>query len=343
MDDPSLQRSSRARPRADIAEADFRPRAPWWGGDLQTIRNYLSPRGRFAAAPASEALRLPLRDGSGDALIGALSRPDPAAGGNQPLVVLLHGLSGSEQSSYMRMSAAWLTAQGFPALRLNLRGAGPSGAHCRLEYNAGRSDDLCDALAALDALAPELLADGICLIGFSLGGNILLKFLGEPGVPGGVRAAVSVSAPIDLAVTSRNMRRPRNWFYEREMLAEFARQCLRPTAVLSEAERAAVLAARSFYQVDDNFIGPRNGFAGADDYYRGTMALPYLKSIRVPTLMIQARNDPMIPAATYLDYPWGDNPALHPLLPADGGHVGFHDADGLWYLRRFVDFLARIG
>ena len=321
--------------------ADFRPRPPWWGGDLQTLRNALVTAVFRPAAQPSTRLRFAVDDGSGDQLVGALSRAGQAhdLGRRRPLVVLLHGLAGSEDSAYMRIGAAWLTARGHPVLRLNLRGAGPSGACCRRDYHAGRSADLAQVLRALPA---ELAADGVAVVGFSLGGNILLKYLGEAGADAPVVAAAAVSAPIDLAAASRALRRRRNALYQWALLREFAKQCLRPAAALSAAERAAVRAARDFYAIDQNFVAPRNGFDGADDYYRRSMALPYLAAITVPTLVIQAQDDPIVPAAAYRDYPWAANPALVALLPAGGGHVGFHARDGVWYLRCFARFLDAV-
>ncbi len=341
MDDRDRTAHRQITPGRDLDGGGFRPRPPWWGGDLQTVRNSLRTSARRPAPPPSDRLALDLEDGSGDRLIGALSRPRPydSAVRGRPLVVLLHGLSGSEQSAYMRIGARWFAARGYPVLRLNLRGAGPSGAWCRFDYHAGRSDDLARALAALPA---ALTADGVAVVGFSLGGNMLLKFLGEAGKSAPVIAAATISAPIDLFATSRSIRRPRNALYQRAMLRDFARQCLRPAATLGTAEAAAVRAARNFYQIDRDFVAPRNGFASAEDYYRRSMALPHLAAITVPTLVIHARDDPIVPAAAYQAYGWRGNPALTPLLPKRGGHVGFHGRGGVWYLHRFAEFLERI-
>ncbi len=334
-------RTSAHRPtpgdRQDSGE--FRARPPWWGGDLQTVRNNLVTSADRPAPPPSDRLSLDLNDGSGDRLVGALGRPRDPTGPPRPLIVLLHGLSGTEHSPYMRISAGWLADRGYPVLRLNLRGAGPSGACCRFDYHAGRSDDLARALAALPA---ALTGHGVAMVGFSLGGNTLLKFLGEAGEAAPVIAAGTISAPIDLFATSRSIGRPRNALYQWAMLRDFARQCLRPAAALGADQVAAVRAARNFYQIDRDFVAPRNGFASAEDYYRRSMALPHLAAIAVPTLVIHARDDPIVPATAHLAYDWRANPALVPLLPKRGGHVGFHGHGGVWYLHRFAEFLERI-
>ncbi len=174
-------RSSMDLPHVDQARlsvADlppFRPRAPWWGGDLQTLSSYFRRRARLDAY-AHERLVLPLGDGSGDRIAATLTHPPAATG--RPLAVLIHGLGGSENSFYMCNSAAHLLALGYPVLRLNLRGAGPSRPLCRFQYHGGRTGDFAAALAAL----PEAVtASGVIAIGYSLGGNMLLKFLGERG------------------------------------------------------------------------------------------------------------------------------------------------------------------
>ena len=130
----------------------FRARPPWWGGDLQTLRNSLVGGRRGGAPPApagsAERLWLDLADGTGDALAGWLERPAAPRPG-APWLVLIHGLGGDETSAYIQTSAAHWLARGHGVLRLNLRGAGPSRERCRFQYHAGRTEDLAAALAAL--------------------------------------------------------------------------------------------------------------------------------------------------------------------------------------------------
>lgn len=313
----------------------FRPRPPWWGGDLQTVRNYLFAPAPRLAGYASEEMAFPMADGSGDVLLGSLERPRGAGG--RPLVVLVHGLTGCQDSAYVRGSARFFLGRGHAVLRLNLRGAGPSRGRCREGYHAGRSADLRAVFAALPA---ALVAGGVVAIGYSLGGNVLLKLLGEPAVAGCVRAAVAVSAPVDLAATSRRFARPRNRLYQRWLLARMKEEAR--AAPLDGHERAAVAAARSVRQFDDGFVAPRNGFDGADDYYARCSALPYLEAIAVPTLLVHAADDPWIPPEPYRDYDWGRAPACRLALTERGGHVGFHGRGSriAWHDRcaaRFVD------
>ena len=334
-----------ARSIAAIDLPVFRPRAPWFGGDLQTLRNTVMAAagvGRVdLSADAPEHFQLAMSDGSGDALAATLSRPRRPSG--KPLAVLIHGLTGCEDSAYMRATAAHLLAGGYPVLRLNLRGAGPSRPLCRLQYHAGRSDDLRDAIDRLDS---GLTADGIVVAGFSLGANMMLKFLGEEGRAAPVLGAAAISAPIDLAAAQRRLMAPRNRFYHRYVLARMQQESTTPPAAVDEAERALVFATCTVYQFDDAFVAPRNGFGTADNYYRINSARRFLGAIRVPTLVIHAGDDPWIPVTAYRAIAWRDNAYLRPLLPAAGGHVGFHGRGGppAWHdrcLRTFFDALGR--
>ncbi len=299
-----------------IGAVSFLARPPWWGADLQTLRDHLW---EWPAPPLAggERIEFPMPDG--DRLVGMLDRPAEAS--DRPLLVLIHGLTGCQDSNYMKTSARHFLAQGYPVLRLNLRGAGPSRALCRMSYHAGRSEDLQAVLAQMDG---RLARHGLLLVGYSLGGNILLKHLGEQGRRAQVLAAASISAPIDLTATHRAMSRWRNRAYQDFMLRWMKREALAPESDLTPAERAALPAITTIREFDDRIVSPRNGFLGVDDYYERCSAKHYLHDIRVPTLLIHALNDPWIPGRIYREFDWAANPRLKPVLPRGGGHLGFH-------------------
>jgi len=311
----------------------FSARPPWLGPDLQTLRNALRPP---RIALAGERLELALADGSGDRLAAMLHRP---AACQRPLVVLIHGLSGGEESAYMLVSAAALLERGHPVLRLNLRGAGASRPLCRFQYHAGRTADL---RAALVALAPALTADGVLLVGYSLGGNMLLKFLAEHAGDLPVRAAAAVSAPLDLAAAARRILMPRNRLYHWNLLRAMKREALTPAAELAPSERLAITAARDIVEFDDRFVAPRNAFAGAADYYARNSAEQFLPAIRVPTLIVHALDDPWIPPDVYRRVRWADHRHLRAVLSPGGGHVGFHARGARlpWHDRVLGEFFA---
>lgn len=314
---------------------DFRARPPWWGGDLQTLRNFaLRVTVDLAAWPAEQVL-FAMPDGSGDRLLGFVHR---LANPTRPTGLLVHGLAGSSESSYMRATAAHLLGLGHQVVRLNLRGAGASRDLCKFQYHAGRTEDLAAVIAQLPA---DLVRDGIGIVGYSLGGNAVLKLMGE-GRDLPVLAAASVSAPIDLAAASRRFQAPRNVLYHRWMLARMKREAMAEGAAITDAERKAVESSQSVIQFDDRFVAPRNGFANAQDYYARCSAMGFLATIRQPTLVIHADDDPWIPSGAYRGWDWPANPMLTPALTRGGGHVGYHAAGDpvTWYDRKIAAFFG---
>ncbi|MGE3476981.1 MAG: YheT family hydrolase [Rhodospirillaceae bacterium] len=298
----------------------FHARAPWLGGDLQTLRNTLHFAPPDLAAYRRHSLQLPLRDGSGDALIASLNLP--SENGTKPLVVLIHGLTGSETSRNILASTAYHLSRGHPVLRLNLRNAGPSRGKCRHFYHAGRSQDLRDALAALPG---ELTAHGVFLVGVSLGGNMLLKGLSEREGLERVIGAASVCAPIDLKAAQMRIMARRNFVYQHHLLGFLVRDS---RFIVKDTPLAARLPAlRTIYDFDDRIVAPLGGFTGADDYYARSSAGPRLGAVAKPTLLIAAADDPWIPLASYTNREWLQNEPLSVAITPGGGHVGFHAKD----------------
>lgn len=300
-----------------IAEQEFKARPPWWGGDLQTLRNFFVGWRLRQSIEDSERLYLPLADGSGDKLTAAFT----SRTGKKPLVILIHGLTGCEESANVLRSAAFYLRHGFPVLRLNLRAAGPSRATCETSYHAGASQDLAQALTAMD---DEMKRFGIFFSAVSLGANMLIKFLAEYGHDFPIVGAAATSAPIDLADSCRQILRPRNALYQHYLLKRMKADTL--GLKLKDSERQGIHAARTIYEFDDNYVAPRFGFESAEHYYEESMARRYLDQVPVPTLVTHAANDPWIPIAPYLDFDWSYNDNLTPCFTRTGGHVGFHAA-----------------
>ena len=319
----------------------FRPRPPWLTGDLQTLRNFLlRPRIDLAPWPA-ERLWLPVS--GGDQLAASLHARDRL--GERPLVVLIHGLSGCEDSIYVRASARFWLSLGHPVLRLNLRGSQPSRPRCAGHYHGGRSADPHDALDALLSRERAAARQGLILVGYSLGGNVLIKLLAEAGRQLPVRAAASVSAPIDLEATSERFHAPRNRLYLRWLLTLLKREATAPPAALSDAERQAIQGARTVREFDDRFIAPRFGFDSAGDYYRRCSGLQFLPEIEVPLAALHADDDPWIPADAYAEAARVANPNLRVHLTQGGGHVGFHGQGDPqpWHDRAIDAFVREAG
>lgn len=320
---------------------EFKAGAPWWGGHLQTIAGAFPPARPGDLAPyPSERLFTLVPDGTGDRLVATLHRP-LSPNTSRCLILLIHGVSGSEDSSYIRRSAAYFLKLGYSILRANLRGAGPSRPLCKLQYNAGTTDDLVHLLSMVPA---ELRTHGIAAMGYSLGVNLLMKFLGERGSSAPIKAAIAVSSPLDLAAVSRRFMQWDDALFQFAILSQLKRESIKPAAELSEQERAAVLSAPTIWDFDQNFTAPRNGFASAQDYYTRSSCEPLLERITVPTLMIYASDDPIVPRDAYLRYRWDRNPKLIPLISRSGGHCGFRGADrhAFWHDVCAARFLENI-
>ncbi len=313
----------------------FKARLPWLGGDLQTVRNIATRASVDLAAWPEERVRFDLS--GGDSVTAPLHRPADAVP-ERPLIAIIHGLTGCEDSIHVRATARHFLSRGYPVLRMNLRGSLPSRPTCGGYYHAGHSDDIAAMFDQIEGFRH------VVALGFSLGGNVLLKHLGEAGAAARLGAAVGVSVPLNLSATSHRMRQPRNRLYHAYILGEMQREALAEGAILSERERAAIRNARSVFAFDDQFIAPRFGFDGGEDYYAQSCALNFLDAIRRPTLAIHARNDPWIPIAGYMGYDWTRNRALHLLLSESGGHVGFHGREALaaWHDRCALHFVESV-
>lgn len=322
-----------------LAAADrFRDRAPWWGGDLQTLRNFFLAWPRPLSSHATTVAFL-ASDGSGDRLSGKLERSLRPAEAS-PLVVLVHGLTGCEDSTYVRETARFHLVRGRAVLRLNLRGAGPSRAIAQGYYHAGCFGDLRDVIVGLD---PADTRHGVFVVGYSLGGNILLNLLGGAETPSGLIGAATVSAPIIPIEASRRIMAARNSVYHRFLLRRMKRDVL-SSAELSDDERRVIRQARTVYEFDDCWVAPRNGFRDAADYYARTAGAQFVPRISIPTLMLHARNDPWIPVQPYLDLLSRAAPAVAIVVARSGGHVGFHEHGHreTWHDRMIDAFIREV-
>ena len=294
---------------------NFEERAPWIGADLQTLRNFLLPQPKIQSRAVS--IKLPMSDG--DILIASLNAPpDPP---KRPLIILVHGLTGSENSFNIISATNYLVKKSWRVLRLNLRGATPTRPLAKGHYHAGKTEDLREAL---NQLPLQLLNNGVILIGHSLGGNLILKFLGEDQRDEKILGGVAISSPLMLRDACRQMMKSRNFFYHRHILRAMKEEALAPGAELSRSQVRAITSARSIYDFDHSFIAPLFGYKDADDYYYNNSSGRFLAGINKPTLIIHALDDPWIPPRTYLEMQWDLYPTIETKITKSGGHLGFH-------------------
>jgi len=232
-------------------------------------------------------------------------------------VLLVHGLEGSSETGYMRgMSHAALEA-GFVTHRLNLRTCGGTEHLSRTLYHSGLTADVRVIVEDLAGQGPAPL----WLVGFSLGANVVLKFAGELGqeAAGQIAGVCAVSTPLDLSACAHRIHQPDNWIYERRFLRQ-----MRARLLATGRYRAADFAGiRSLIDLDNRITAPAFGFRDAEHYYATQSSNQYLERIRVPALLIHARDDTFIPFSVY-DHPAiSRNPRLGLLATDHGGHLGF--------------------
>jgi predicted alpha/beta-fold hydrolase len=240
----------------------------------------------------------------------------------RPLLVLFHGLEGSSVSHYAITLMRAATAIGWSGVVVNFRGCSGESNRLPRAYHSGDSDEIDWILRRLRALCPTRPCYAV---GVSLGGNALLKWLGERQAGAGdcLRAAAAISAPLDLTACGHHLARGFNRIYTQYFLRTLKRNAtekLRRYPGLFDERRMS--AANSLYEFDDVVTAPLHGFAGADDYWRKASSKPWLTGIRLPTLVLNAQNDPFLPAQAL---PLARQAAASVRLefPRQGGHVGF--------------------
>ncbi|MCC9598947.1 alpha/beta fold hydrolase [Stieleria sp. JC731] len=323
----------------------FKPRPPWLGGFLQTGRSRLfriqeHDLGKFR----SKSLRLPTNDDSGDVLTADLLSPPEGPSHPWPLIVLLHGLGGTSQSSYIRSCAKTLLSEGHRVLRLNFRGAGNSAERCESIHHPGRSEDVSAVFDAVqnDPKYADELNNGVLLVGFSLGGSVLLRFLAQQPQNVPISAAVTVSAPLNLQATSKELLRVSRRPIQRYLLSKMKSEVLRENSCLTQQEREAVRAVGSVWDFDKEFTSKHCGFDSVEQYYSENSAAPVLSEIDVKTYLIYAKSDPVVPSDSYENFDWNNYPNLNPVIVDDGGHVGFHGkGDSARWHERCIGIVAR--
>lgn len=262
-----------------------------------------------------------------------------------PRLLVLHGLEGTIRSHYARGILGRAAAAGWAADLLIFRGCGDEPNRAPRFYHSGETGDLG---FVVDRISAEQPGSPLFMVGYSLGGNVLLKWLGEAGVqlPGHVRAAAAVSVPFDLEAGASYLGRGFSRIYERHFLHTLKRKAMEKLnrfPGLFDAE--ALRGVTSIVGFDEVVTAPIHGFADAHDYYQRSSALRFLPNISLPTMLLSAFDDPFLPPAILREAAAvaGRNPHLTTVFSARGGHVGFVGASGSLRPRyfsedRIVDF-----
>ena len=251
-------------------------------------------------------------------------------GRGRRVAVVAHGLEGSADRSYVRGMAAELHRQGWAVCAWNLRGCSGEPNRLLRAYHSGATDDL-------EAVVSHVLeggAEAVAVLGFSLGGNLTLRWLGENGdaLDRRVIAGAGVSVPVDLASSAETMKAWSRRLYMRYFLRKLAVKVEEKASRFPDApDPAGVSRMTSFAEFDGVFTAPVHGFASAQDYWARASSRPVLDQIRVPTVLVNALDDPFLSASCYPSEKAEANPNLTLLAPRWGGHVGFVTASGPYW------------
>ncbi len=297
----------------------------WWirGGHLQTLW------GKFFRRQSPAPTRIQ-RWNTPDGDFLEIHRVDSSP--ETPRVLLLHGLEGTIRSHYAQGLLNEAVRRGWGADLLIFRSCGSAPNKARRFYHSGETGDLAFAIERINAEYPSA---PLAIAGVSLGGNVLLKFLGERGerLPPQLKAAAAVSVPFDLSRSSTRINRGFSRVYQRFFLGSLRRKALEKAARYPDlAPVDRINRLRTLEDFDDLITGPLHGFRNAQDYYEKSSSLAYLGRIRLKTLLLSAVDDPMLPPAVLADVRKIAelNPSLHLEFPAKGGHAGFVAGSRPW-------------
>ena len=315
-----------------IVKSDFKP--AWWlpGPHLQTLwPNLIRPRPRVALT--RERIELP----DGDFL-----DLDWAPERDGPVVLILHGLEGSSKSGYAAGILKKLASQGFQAVLMHARGCSGEPNRLARAYHAGQTEDMAYVVDLLKQRYPQRR---FAAVGYSLGGNALLKWLGETGEKNPLDCAVAVSVPFRLADAHKRLQKGFSRLYQWHLMGKMKQAVRRKRHYPNYPINAtAVEKLTTFREFDDAVTAPLNGFDGVDDYYARSSSRKYLKEITKPTLIIHATDDPFMFTETTPRHEELSERVLFE-VSNHGGHVGFvtgniPGAGNYWLEHRIPNWLS---
>lgn len=309
-----------------LVDAQYHPKGWFKNGHFSTI---YSAKIRRAPKLKSQRDRLSLDDGDFIDLDWSYSNNKS---GERPkdVVILLHGLEGNTQRSYMRGQAAALIASGFDVCAMNFRGCSGTENLKLQSYNAGKIEDLDQVVRRVVKLNQY---SRIYAVGFSLGGSLLLNYLGtKQGDYQHIYAAAAVSTPLDLSASIRRLARWDNQAYQWVFLSTLKskyrqKQKAYPLKLSFDAPRAM----KSLKDFDNLYTAPVHGYLNAEDYYSKNSPINTLEHIETPTLILNAQNDSFLSEACLPISIAQSSKIIYLEAPKYGGHVGFHDPSGLYY------------
>lgn len=255
------------------------------------------------------------------------------------VVIISHGLEGNAHRAYIKGMAKAFNENGFDVLAWNFRGCGDEMNKALRFYHSGATEDLDEVVSH----ATHQGYKNIYLVGFSLGGNLTLKYVGERKTSAFINGVVAFSVPMDLYTSCLQIARPFNWIYSRRFLKSLKKKISTKAKLMSGLDVTKLKSITTLEQFDDHFTGPLHGFKNAKEYYQRCSAIGFLKTISVPTLIVNALNDPFLSKECFPEQI--NNSLIQFETPSRGGHVGFSqfNRNGLyWSEQRALDFITSL-
>ena len=311
-----------------VISSKFSPPPCLRSGHVQTILGAVWPL-RIDLDYTTERLELPDTD---------FLDLDWVRRGNEKVVIISHGLEGSSRNTDIQALAQALSLAGWDVLAWNFRGCSGEPNRLLRFYHSGETGDLSIVISHAAKNYSSL-----ALVGFSLGGNLTLKYLGEASPHPAICGAVAVSAPIDLASSAMALDKNlgNRIYLHRFMKSLKAKVRSKAIRFPKEIDLSSLSEVRGFAEFDHRYTARIHGFQNAEDYWSQSSARQYLPNIRTPSLLINAKNDPFLSHESF-PYPEAEKNPHHFLeTPESGGHLGFIDRQGLWLTRRIPEFLSK--
>ena len=311
-----------------VISSKFSPPPCLRNGHVQTILGAVWPL-RINLDYTTERLELPDTD---------FLDLDWVRRGNEKVVIISHGLEGSSRNTEIQALAQALSLAGWDVLAWNFRGCRGEPNRLLRFYHSGETGDLSIVISHAAKNYSSL-----ALVGFSLGGNLTLKYLGEASPHPAICGAVAVSAPIDLASSAMALDKNlgNRIYLHRFMKSLKAKVRSKAIRFPKDIDVSSLSKVRGFAKFDDRYTARIHGFQNAEDYWSQSSARQYLPNIRTPSLLINAKNDPFLSQESF-PYPEAEKNPHHFLeTPESGGHLGFIDRQGLWLTRRIPEFLSK--
>jgi predicted alpha/beta-fold hydrolase len=325
-----------------IAAWRFRPHPLVASGHAQTIAGAFWRR-RFSSGVVDAEERSVRVDDETTVVVRCSWQPERRSART---LLLVHGLEGSDASCYMLGTADKAYAAGWNAVRLNIRNCGGTEHLTPTLYHSGMSSDVG---AVIRHLVEEERLERVAVVGFSLGGNMVLKMTGEWGedAPEALEGVAAVSPAIDLSAAAAALERRENLVYHVRFVRSLHGRMRRKDALFPGRYDVSLLeGARTVRDYDTRYIAPLFGFRDAEDYYDRASSLHHLHRIAVPALVLHAADDPFIPLTPRVERAVRENPRIRTHIADRGGHVGFvaasrgGDPDRHWAENRVIEFFS---